>query len=166
MSVLKNRRHKSPAQFVQIANEVFIEVYNFMMKLSARQQRLLAPDTITLALKALDEADMGNSIMVKDESTYEIRTKHLLEAVAAMSAVDVNMTHIWQILMNNPQGAFTKADGSTRSPSEAIVILDDMANSLGEKIDTFLNYTNKIVSNEREKYPHYVNNIDNKEKQF
>ena len=136
------------------------------MKLSARQQRLLAPETINLALKALDEAEMGNFIMVKDENTYNIRTQHLLEAITAISAVDVNMTHIWKILMTNPQGAFTKANGETLSPSEAIVKLEDMAQSLGEKIDLFLNYTNKIVENEREKYPYYVNNQHNTKNTF
>lgn len=166
MSVLKSRRHKSPAKFVQLADEIYVEVYNFMMRLSNRQQRLLAPETTRLALKALDEAEMGNSIMVKDENTYNVRTTHLLEALAAMNAVDVNMTHIWKILMQNPQGAFTKSDGSTKSPSEAIVILDDMANSLGEKIDMFYNYVNKLIENEREKYQYYVNDSANKNKTF
>ena len=68
--------------------------------------------------------------------------------------------------MQNPQGAFTKSDGSTKSPSEAIVILDDMANSLGEKIDMFYNYVNKLIENEREKYQYYVNDSANKNKTF
>lgn len=131
------------------------------MKLSVRQQRLFAPDTTSLALKALNEAEMGNSTLIKDKNSYDIRTKHLLEAVAAMQALDVDMKHIWGILMTNPQGAFTNSKGKTISSGDAIIILDSMAESLGSKIDAFINFTNKIIVNEREKYIHYVDNIDN-----
>ena len=50
-------------------------------------------------------------------------------------ALDVRLGHCYTILALNPQGCFTKPDGKSIPPAEATKKLDDMAQSLGEKID-------------------------------
>ena len=54
----------------------------------------------------------------------------MLRAKAALGALDVQMAHVYDLLMLNPQGAFDNKD-----KSGAIQKLDKMAESLGCLID-------------------------------
>ena len=65
----------------------------------------------------------------------ELRKAHHLEALAALSALDVRLTHCYEILYCNPQGAFTDSKGKSVPPKEAAERLDHMAQELGELID-------------------------------
>ena len=54
MSVLKNKRTTSKAEFVNTANEIYTETINFLSRLSARYSRLLADPTAKLAAEVVD----------------------------------------------------------------------------------------------------------------
>ena len=43
MSVLKQKRTTSKAEFINTANQIYVETLNFLTRLSARYSRLIAP---------------------------------------------------------------------------------------------------------------------------
>lgn len=151
MSVLKSKRHESKAEYVNVACQIYEETMAFLARLSNRYQRLMATDTMRLASMVLDNSEMANAIRVADEVSFNARYTHLLEARAAVNALDVHMTHIWRLMMTNPQGCFTNTKGQTKSPSEAIGILDKMAESLGEKIDEFKKLLGGVMQADKKK---------------
>ena len=135
MSVLKAKRTTSKAEFVNTASLIYIETINFLTRLSARYSRLIAEPTAKLAGEVMDRAEKANSIFPSDAQRTELRKAHLLEARASLMALDVRLTHVYQILAQNPQGAFTTAAGNAVPASDATRKLDNMAQHLGELID-------------------------------
>lgn len=135
MSVLKSKRTVSKAEFVNTANNIYVDTINFLTRLSARYSRLIAEPTAALAGQVMDCAEKANSLYPSDLQRATLRKKHLLEAQASLSALDVRLTHVYLILEQNPQGAFTTASGKTVDAGKAKEKLDRMAQSLGEAID-------------------------------
>ena len=120
-----------------------------MSRLSNRYQRLIARDIIELASKVLDNSEEAQAIFPKDDVRKELRYKHLLEARASLMALDVHMSHVYELMMTNPQGCFMNSKGDALSPSEAVHKLDSMAQSLGEKIDTENSLIQKIITSDK-----------------
>lgn len=135
MSVLKNKRTTSKAEFVNTANEIYMEAIGFLTRLSARYSRILAEPVAKLAGEVVDHAEKANSIFPSDDQRQQLRAAHLLEARASLMALDVRMTHCYLIMSQNPQGCFTDSHGKTIPKAEAVERLDKLAQSLGEKID-------------------------------
>ena len=152
MSVLRSRRHESKAQFVNVADAIFAETMWFLARLSNRYQRLLAEDTMHLASKVIDESEMAQNIYITDEITYAKRRAHLIEARASVMALDVHLSHIWNIIQTNPEGCFTTTKGKTKTADEALCLLDKMAASLGEKIDSEKNLISGVLKADKEKF--------------
>ena len=149
MSVLKMHRTESKAEFVNTANEIFKETLQFLSRLSSRYSRLLASDVIRLASEVLDNAEKANNIYPSDEKRLELRKAHLLEARAALMALDVHMAHCYEVMMLNPHGCFSTASGKEVPPGEAVKRLDHMAQSLGEKIDKENNLLTNVLKSDR-----------------
>lgn len=118
MSVLKARRTTSKAEYVNTANQIYVETLNFLTRMSARYSRLLAEPVAKLAGEVVDHAEKANSIFPSDAQRIELRKAHLLEARASLKALDVRLT----------QGRDVPAGEATQK-------LDRMAASLGEMID-------------------------------
>ena len=135
MSVLKAKRTVSKAEFVNTANQIYVETLNFLTRMSARYARLLAEPVAKLAGEVVDHCEKANSIFPSDPQRVELRKAHLLEARASLMALDVRLTHCYTLMSQNPQGCFTDGKGKSLPPSEAVEKLDRMAQSLGEKID-------------------------------
>ena len=135
MSVLKSKRDKSRADFVSKANEIYTETLNFLSRLSARYSRILTADTAHLASKVLSNAVSAYSISPTDEVGYTERKVYLLRAAGALDSLDVHLSHVYEVLMMNPEGAFSTSNGKTVPGSRATEKLEFMAQSLGEKID-------------------------------
>jgi len=135
VSVLKEKRAVSKAEFVNTANEIFMETVNFLTRLSARYSRLLAEPTAKLAGEVLDEAEKANSIFPNDLRKIEQRRAHLIEARASLMALDVRLGHCYQIMLQNPQGAFTNSAGQYLAKGKAEDKLDHMAQTLGDLVD-------------------------------
>lgn len=135
MSVLKQKRTTSKAEFVNLANQIYVETLAFLTKVSARYSRLLAEPVAKLAGEIIDHAEKANSIFPSDEQRRDLRKAHLLEARASLMALDVRLSHCYTVMAQNPQGCFTDSKGKSLPPSEATEKLDKMAQSLGEKID-------------------------------
>lgn len=128
-----------------------METLGFLSRLSNRYQRLIARDIIELASKVLDNCEEAQAIFPKDEIRKELRYKHLLEARAALMALDVHMSHVYELMLNNPQGCFMDSKGNSLPPSEAEKRLEKMAQSLGEKIDSENNLIQKVISSDKER---------------
>lgn len=138
MSVLLSKRTVSGADFVNVANQIYVETLAFLTRLSARYSRLVAEPTAQLAGEVKDHAEKANSIFpagAQLELRVKLRTEHLLEARASLMALDSRLTDCYLVMMQNPEGCFTTSKGKTVGPKEAVEKLDAMAQSLGEKID-------------------------------
>lgn len=135
MSVLKQKRTTSKAEFVNTANQIYIETLNFLTRLSARYSRLVAEPTAKLAGEVKDFCEKANSIFPSDVQRVNLRTAHLLEARAPLMALDSRLTDCYLIMNQNPEGCFTTSKGKAVPASEAMEKLDRMAQSLGDLID-------------------------------
>ncbi len=135
MSVLKSKRTTSKAEFVNTANQIYVETLNFLTRMSARYSRLLAEPVAKLAGEVVDHAEKANSIYPSDEQRVDLRKAHMLEARASLKALDVRLTHCYLVMMQNPEGCFTNSKGNPIGSRDAVEKLDKMAASLGELID-------------------------------
>lgn len=135
MSVLKQKRTTSKAEFINTAYQIYVETLNFLTRLSARYSRLIAEPTAKLAGEIIDHAEKANSIFPSDPQRVEMRKAHLLEARASLMALDVRLTHCYLICNQNPEGCFTTAAVKPVKPKDAEEKLDKMSQSLGELID-------------------------------
>ena len=135
MSVLKQKRTTSKAEFVNTANQIYIETLNFLTRLSARYSRLVAEPTAKLAGEVKDFCEKANSIFPSDVQRVNLLTAHLLEARASLMALDSRLTDCYLIMNQNPEGCFTTSKGKAVPASEAMEKLDRMAQSLGDLID-------------------------------
>ncbi len=135
MSVLKAHRTESKAEFVNTANQIYVHTIQFLSRLSSRYSRLLASSVAALASEVIDQAEKANSIYPSDSLRKELRKTHLLEARAALMALDVHLAHCYEIMMNNPVGCFSSSSGAVVPASDAKKKLENMAQNLGELID-------------------------------
>ena len=135
MSVLKQKRAVSKAEFINVAYQIHVETLNFLTRLSARYARMLQEPVAKLSGEVLDHAEKANSIFPSDPQRISIRKAHLLEARASLMAQDVRLTLCYDVMSQNPEGAFTTSKGKSVSASDATAKLDKMAQSLGDLID-------------------------------
>ena len=135
MSVLKQKRAVSKAEFINVARQIYIETLNFLTRLSARYSRLVAEPVAKLAGEVIYHCEKANSIYPSDVQRIELRKAHLLEARASLMALDVRLTLCYDVMNQNPEGAFTNSKGSTVDSRKAVEKLDKMAQSLGDLID-------------------------------
>lgn len=117
MSVLKSKRSTSKAEFVNVASQIYDETIDFLTRLSARYSRLMAEAIANLAGEVEDHAEKANSIFPSDSQRVELRKAHLLEARAALMALDVRLSKCYRMMNKNPQGCFTDAKGKTLPPA-------------------------------------------------
>lgn len=134
MSVLKSKRAVSKAEFVNVADEIYIETIDLLTRLSARYSRLMAEPIAKLAGEVMDQAEKANSIFPSSDQRKQLREMHLIEARGSLMSLDRRLRHVYIILAKNPQGGFTNAKGDTLPASEATQKLDKRAQRLGELI--------------------------------
>lgn len=151
MSVLKVHRSESKAEFVNTANKIYVHTISFLSRLSSRYSRLIASDIAHLASEILSNAEKANSIFPSDDTRKELRKKHLLEARASLMALDVSLSHCYEILMMNPEGCFTTSQGNKVRSGDAIRKLDHMAQTLGEMIDLESNLLTNVLKSDKKR---------------
>ena len=135
MSVLKQKRAVSKAEFINVARQIYLETLNFLTRLSARYSRLVAEPVAKLAGGVIDHCEKANSIYPSDVQRIELRKAHLLEARASLMALDVRLTLCYDVMNQNPEGAITNSKVATVDSRKAVEKLDKMAQSLGDLID-------------------------------
>lgn len=107
MSVLKQKRTTSKAEFINTANQIYVETLNFLTRLSARYSRLIAEPVAKLAGEIVDHAEKANSIFPSDPQRVEMRKAHLIEARASLMALLFD-------LQSEPGRVFHHGGGETR----------------------------------------------------
>ena len=151
MSVLKNKRSESKAEYLNTAFTICSETMSFLKLLSARYSRLLAQDTMHLAVQVMTEAEKANSIFPSDETRKELRKRHLLEARASLLSLDVMLTLCYQSIMKNPEGAFTNSKGRTLESDESIKKIERMSENLGCLIDKENALLTKVLKSDNQR---------------
>ena len=149
MSVLKAHRTESKAEFVNAANQIYVQTIQFLSRLSSRYSRLLSSPVSALASEVIDHAEKANSIYPSDDLRKELRKTHLLEARASLMALDVHLAHCYEVMMLNPAGCFTSGSGSPVQASDAKRKLENMAQSLGELIDIENGLLTNVLKSDR-----------------
>lgn len=149
MSVLKSKQNPSPAEYVNLASAIYDETFSFISRVSSRYIRLFGADVMALAGKIEDNCEEANKVKPSDKIRIEHRERHLLEALGAVSALDIRMAKVYRILMKNPQGCFTDTKGETLEASRATKRLDNMAQSLGEKIDREMKLIQGVLNSDQ-----------------
>ena len=151
MSVLKEKRTVSKAEYVNTANQIYVETVGFLTRLSARYSRLIAEGAAQLAGEVMDHTEKANKIYPSEELRKAQSKAHLLESLASLSSLDVRLTHAYLVMYQNPQGCFTAPSGKTVPPKEAMDKLDRMAQSLGELIDREDTLLRNILESDRKR---------------
>lgn len=155
MSVLKNKRSQSKALFVNISNNIYMETLSFLSRLSSRYSRLIAQTSMNLAAEVAENCEKGNAIFPSDDLCKRLRRIHFLKAKAALSSLDCQMTRIYDILAKNPAKSFgdeLKNDvPEDKIAKKAIEKLDNMASSLGEKIDVLKNLLDQVMKSDKDR---------------
>ena len=149
MSVLKMNRTESKAEYVNTANQIYLGTLRFLTRLSARYARILAQPVAELASEVLDHAEKANSIYPSDEQRKKLRKAHLLEARASLMALDVHMSHCYDIMRTNPAGCFVTGKGKPVSGDKGQKKLDHMAQELGELIDKENGLLTKLMKSDQ-----------------
>lgn len=149
MSVLRNKRSESKAEYINTANKIYLETLHFVTKLSNRYSRLIARDIIKLASEVLDNSEKANSIYPSSDERKRLRAEHLLEARASLMALDVHLSHCYEIMMQNPDGCFETSSGKTVKSSDAKNKLNRMSESLGCLIDTENSLLTKVLKSDK-----------------
>ena len=90
MSVLKEKRTVSKAEYVNTANQIYVETVGFLTRLSARYSRLIAEGTAQLAGEVMDHTEKANKIYPSDEQRKAQRKAHLLEALNRFEGYLIN----------------------------------------------------------------------------
>ena len=152
MSVLKSRRGESKAEFVNTARKIKVETRSFLARLSARYARLDAPDIMRLARDVADRTEMANSTVPADQTRYEFRKQHLLQARASLSALDSELLDVYETLMLNPEGSFATRKGQPLRKDEAIRRLDYMAENLGSLIAAEERLLGAVIKSDMENF--------------
>lgn len=149
MSVIKSKRTESKAEYLNTANLIFTETMAFLTRLSSRYARLLAEPVAKLAGEVMDHTEKANSIYPSDDQRKDLRKAHLLEARAALMALDVRLTHCYLIMSKNPEGCFSSPKGQAPKGKEATRRLENMAQSLGELIDREDELIKKVMDSDK-----------------
>ena len=162
MSVLKEKRTVSKAEYVNTANQIYVETVGFLTRLSARYSRLIAEGTAQLAGEVMDHTEKANKIYPSDEQRKAQRKAHLLEALASLSALDEaeherphKRSSVLLYLVILFAAAFLLLLMSyfmqQRANQEAMDKLDRMAQSLGELIDREDTLLRNILESDRKR---------------
>ena len=149
MSVLLSRRRESKAEFVNVANKIYVETINFLTRLSSRYSRIFVCPVSQLASDVLTYAEEANSIFPKDTSKKELRTEYLTKAHAALNALDVMLSRCYEVMILNPEGCFATAKGASVPGSKAAERLDHMAQELGSFISKEQNLLKKVMKSDK-----------------
>lgn len=151
MSVLKNKRKESCAEFLNDAYKIYVQTIEFVSRLSARYSRIMASDISRTAFDVLRNVESANTIYPSNEHRVTMREKYLLAAKASLQSLDVALSVCYDVLIKNPSGAFTTTAGKEVDSTNAKRKLDNMAQSLGELIDTEAKMITKVIKSDKER---------------
>ena len=128
-----------------------MEVLYLVTRLSARYGRVLAEPTMTVCARIYDCCCVGNSFYPSDEERLRKRKDFFIEARGLLDALDTRIALIYDVLRDNPQGAFTNCDGKTLPPAEASRKINKKVERIGRIIIKEKELLSKRIKNDRVK---------------
>ena len=90
MSVLKQKRTTSKAEFINTANQIYIETINFLTRLSARYSRLIAEPVAKLAGEVIDHAEKPSGKKENRPGVMHLGQSTRFSAIARCSFMGAN----------------------------------------------------------------------------
>lgn len=85
MSVLKAHRSESKAEFVNVANKIYIQTIGFLSRLSSRYSRLVSKSVAELASEVVDHAEMLAYFESYDDHNRVLRLRRLFYSIFGFS---------------------------------------------------------------------------------
>ncbi len=135
MSVLKPKRNISHTEYIQISREILKCSIQFVSRLSARYSRLLASSVSNLACELVSCCVKADNSFPSNYESAKMRELYIIKATGALKSLDVMLVAVYDILMLNPEGAFSKKGGDSIPKREAIEKLDRMCENIGGLIN-------------------------------
>lgn len=135
MSVLQRKRSLSKMEYVTNAYDVEKGALDFVKRLSVKNARIFQDHVVKLAMLQADTAYVANEIYPTNKAEYQLRRMLHGISMSILHALDKRMADVYDCLMENPQEAFNRKNGKPMDRSEAIKVLDKMAEKLGSQID-------------------------------
>lgn len=136
MSVLKENRSLSKAEFVKGSRDIAVRSINLLSRLSARYARVMADDVKSCSVEGFSSCVKANSVYPTSFMRCTLREEYILRAKANYDALDGLLAIIYEILRSNPEGAFTDSSGKKAlDKKKAEEKLDKMVDILGDAID-------------------------------
>lgn len=156
MSVLKNNRSESKAQFVATADKVYVFTIDYVTLLPSRYRNLLAPSIIKIASEVIEFAEKANSLFPNTPTNAYYREINLKKAKGSLLALDIELKHCYNIMIKNPNGCFKNENGKNGNIklNKSKEKLEHKTNNLGKiinKEELLLNGTIKSVQEKRKK---------------
>ncbi len=135
MSVILRKRTVSKMEYVTTAYSIEKQCIDFVKRLTPKNARIYQDKVIRLAMLQSDLSYVANEIFPTNTAEYQVRRILHGLSMAVLHALDKRMADVYDALMDNPQEAFNRKNGSPIAKAEAIAILDRMAEQLGCDID-------------------------------
>lgn len=118
-----------------MADELFSWSITFVSRLSARYSRLLANRIMDASSELLEYCIKAQEVYPGNYNYAKMREFYLTKAYGALCILDVMLRHTYDVLMLNPQGAFSKTNGNSVPETEALEKLDKMCANIGNLIN-------------------------------
>ena len=106
---------------------------------------------MTVCARIYDCCCIGNSFYPSDGERLRERRNFFIEARGLLDALDTRVALIYDVLRNNPQGAFTNSDGKTLPPAEASKRIEKRVERIGQLIIKEKELLSKRIKNDRVK---------------
>lgn len=104
---------------------------------------------VETAMKVVQEYNIANNFYPSNEITLEKRRTHLRIAKGYLKSLDYYLSYCYEILMLNPQGAFTNAKGDTLPSSKAKGKIEKSSQILGELIAKEYDLISQRIKNDK-----------------
>ena len=106
---------------------------------------------MTVSARIYDCCCVGNAFYPSDEERLRKRKDYFIEAKGLLDALDTRVALIYDVIRNNPQGAFTNSDGKTLPPAESAKRIEKRIERIGQLIIKEKELLSKRIKNDRVK---------------
>ena len=96
MSVPKSHRQLSTLEYIKTAIDLAEQIYTYANRLPNRDAFRMANPLFDHAQKVVAHVMAANRIYIKDESTFEQRRRHLLDAQGHLDAIEALLAIYWK----------------------------------------------------------------------
>lgn len=96
MSVPASRRKETQMQFVETAKNISSDMLSYVVRMPKRLQHHLADPMFESTVELVKHVEIANRTYVKDQLTYDLRRKHLLESLGMLDTIQAYLDIYWR----------------------------------------------------------------------